>query len=278
MDLRKYSPSPEQIEKAKTVLTYQPFTLSDSVCTGTANQWVYPERFECAEYLDQPRSMCLADKNTMPIDEWEEFNATTVSQRVMYDDWIDSICRFLPDLSDLTMVDVACAEGYFPVSFALKGVREAHGYDMEDNGGAFDLLNTLTGSNAKFHHKAYNSMTHTIDGIDRHDIVVASAIMEHVSDPLYFLNFVSSICKRLLLIFLPTIDTKELTITYNETESRHCGDASFPVCFDSVKLSPTLVYRSLEMCGFKKVVELFHKDSWVPMSFYKGRRVFIALR
>jgi 2-polyprenyl-3-methyl-5-hydroxy-6-metoxy-1,4-benzoquinol methylase len=210
--------------------------------------------------------------------DWENFCDATQKQRNMYEDWINAICGFLPDLSGLTMVDVACNSGYFPASFSLRGAKEAHGYDMTDFSGSFDLLNAVTGSQAVFHHASYDSMGHSINGIGEHDIVIASAIMEHISDPLYFLSFVSSVCRKLLFLFMPVIDTGELAITFNETKSRHAPDAKFPACFDSVKLSAPLIYKSLELCGFKKVVELYHRDSWIPMSFYKSRRVFIALR
>lgn len=278
MDLRKYSITVEQAEKSKALFDYQPFIISDRLQTGTAYQWLYPERCVDPASDYKPVDQLVADKNVMPMADWKDFCSAAQSQRNMYEDWIDGICRFLPDLSGMTMVDVACNNGYFPVSFSLRGVKEAHGYDMTDHSGSFDMLNALTGSRATFHHASYNSMTHTIEQVEAHDIVIASAIMEHISDPLYFMNFVSGICKKLLFLFLPVVDTKELRISFNDTKSVHVADAKFPVCFESVKLSTPLVYRSLELCGFKKVVEIYRRESWIPLSFYRNRRVFIALR
>lgn len=278
MDLRRYSLTAELSEKANGLFDYQPFIISDTVRTGAAYQWMYPERYAIAEYLGKPAKLWVADKAAMTAGDWGNFCDATQKQRNMYEDWINAICGFLPDLSELTMVDVACNNGYFPVSFSLRGAKEAHGYDMNDYSGSFGLLNAVTGSKAVFHHASYDSMRHSISGLGEHDIVIASAIMEHISDPLHFLGFVSGICKKLLFLFLPTVETKDLAITFNETKSRHAPDSKFPICFDSVKLSAPLIYKSLELCGFKKVVELYHRESWVSMSFYKNRRVIIALR
>jgi len=278
MDLRPYSLSEAQINEARRLLGYQPFIVSDTVRSGAAYQWMYPESVAAAQHLGDWTSPWVVDKNRVPATDWDLFCDATARQRAMYEDWIDAACRFLPDLSGLTMADVACNSGYFPVAFSLRGARDAHGFDMINHGGAFDLLNGVTGSRAVFHHVAYDSTSHVVPGMEEYDIVFATAIVEHLSDPLQFLHFISSRCGKLLLLFVPTLETKDLAITFNELKSVHFPDAPFPVCFDSVRLSVPLIYRSLELCGFNRIVEMHRRDTWVPPSFYRNRRVFMALR
>src|SRR5258708_13766558 len=48
MDLRKFNPSAADVDAATRLLAYQPFIISDEVCTGVAYNWLHAENAETA--------------------------------------------------------------------------------------------------------------------------------------------------------------------------------------------------------------------------------------
>jgi len=193
----------------------------------------------------------------------------------MYEDWIEEIVKRYRGGS---ILDTACNNGYFLVRALQKGMSRATGYDRDDYTRSVEVLNRITGVEAQFHHRWYSSWTHTIEGVQPHDVAVASAIMQHLSDPLYFLAFLGKMAREAIFFFTGMAESDAYSIHYGEP-NRFYTDDSFPVCFDNdTGLSRGLLFKSLKLMGFKNIEILSYKDSWLPKEFFGSQRAILASR
>lgn len=267
MDLRKYEPSEEQVAELRGLIGYQPFRLSEDVQTGVGDMWA-----------NRTDLKSLA-RNEASTEDWDRFITANNRMSKMYNDWIDAICERVGDVSEMTAIDVASNAGFFPFRFREKGVKRSIAYDMNQKmGRTYELLNAITGLDVEFCNVRYDQMTHTIPDAQQGDIVVASAIMCHLSDPLYFLNFLGSIARKALLVFSTIDDDKRFRITYNEP-GKFYPENPFPVCFDNMTtVSRPLLEFSLREMGFSEIMELEYQEDWLPMSWYRQYKAILAIR
>ena len=129
--------------------------------------------------------------------------------RTTYDGWLDAIAASYGDLGNARVLDIACAEGYFLHGLKQRGAGRCIGYDMATRPSiSTGLLNRLLGHDVEFRNIAYDMRLHTVPGAEPADIVISSAIMGHLSDPTFFLEFLGSMTKRLLFIYSAFEDTE----------------------------------------------------------------------
>lgn len=267
MDLRRFSLTEDQISIAKKILGYQPFIISDNVQTGIAYAFLYGEG-----------SPMVMEKDNVSEIEWKKFVDANARMRKMYDDWISATCAIAGDLSRLSVIDTACNTGYFLYRFWGKGVRNCVGHDRGDCTAAIRFMNSITGYNIRFVHEPYNPLTHRIEGCPKHDIVVSSAIMCHLSDPLNYISFLASITRKALLLHTRVSDEDGYIISYGKSNRYYKGDP-FPVCFDNnVTVSRDLLFESLHLAGFQLIQEIEYSDEWLPWDWYHWQKTFIALK
>lgn len=273
MDSRPYNLTGKQVKQGTELLGYQPFILSDDVQVGVAYSWLY----ESDGGRNNQNDFCK-DRRTTPPDVWEKFVTSNQQLRNMYNDWIDAVCNEFPDKKSLSVVDVACNTGYFPVMFSLRGFEKCVGYDRENYGPSISYLNNIFGTNAKFMHEQYDSWTHTIRNCNIYDISVASLIMNHISDPLYFLAFLGKITRKALLLFTGMGETEQFLVYYSKPNRFYAND-EFPTCFDNdTGLSRGLLYESLRAIGFQRIIEIEYRDSWLPKSWMSSQKALLALK
>lgn len=267
MDLRPYRPTPEQVDALKGRIGYQPFILADDVEVGVADMWIHKSQLKSVR------------RDDVSAAEWTRFQASNARLRTMYDSWIDSICESTGGVAGKTVLDTASNAGFFPYRFLEKGAARAIGYDMNPKlARVYELLNEVTGKHVEFHNVAYDQMTHTMPGCERADIVISSAIMCHLSDPLYYLNFLGSITREALFLFTTIDGDKRMRITYNEP-GRFYPDYQFPICFDNMTtVSRPLIEFGLRELGFKTVIELEYQSNWMPARWYSQYKALLALR
>jgi hypothetical protein len=257
MDLRDRL-NPSQIDRACSVLDYQPFIITDELQTGAAYSWMY----NTAAARSQPR--LLLDRRRCTSEEWDRFTDANARCRRMYDTFVTEIARRYPGG---TLLDLACNNGYFPVNAELCGMRRGTGVDIglqyEDS---IAFLNEVLGTNAEFRQAAYDSRMHTapIDG--RYTVVVASVILCHLPDPLNFLAFLGTLATDAIFHFGQVIDTDALIVAYLPPQpALGRDDMPFPLRFNSdVRISRGLLYYGLEEMGFKNIHELPWSDDWLP--------------
>lgn len=244
----------DEVNRASVCLNYQPFVLSDDILTGAAYSW---------SYSSDPRtkpSLVFNRKDFSEL-EWNRVADTNHRLRTMYDDLLDEIAvRF----SGGTLLDVACNNGYFPVGAELRGLRGT-GMDMSDYSESFYFLNKHLGVEAKFLNLTYDSEKHELPIKDQFDVVVASAIMCHLPDPLNFLAAIGKIAKRGILFWGQVVDTEQLIISYNQPHSELSRLTNFPHSFnDNTRISRGMFKESMRLMGFNKVIEIEHRNSWLP--------------
>jgi len=267
VDLRPHNPTPEQVGALKGLIGYQPFILNDDVQTGIADIWIHKSDIKSIR------------RSEVSPETWTRFCASNARLRAMYDGWIDAIAAATGPLEGKTVADTASNAGFFLYRFLEKGAARCTGYDMNPKLAAvYPLLNEITGLNVEFVNTTYDQMTHQMPGCAPADIVISSAIMCHISDPLYYLNYLGSITRETLFLFTCIDDDKRLRITYDEPR-RFYPDYDFPICFDNMTtVSRPLIDLGLRELGFRKVIEVPHQPDWMPLQWYNRFKALIALR
>jgi len=203
MDLRSFRLSAADVQEARQYLYYQPFIISDDVQTGIAYDWTHGKGIY--QMLRTEASQA----------EWEEFCYLNGQLRSLYDYWIGEIDRYSGGIAGRTVVDTACAEGYFLYRSKQKGAARCLGYDLADYPTEVtSFLNRITGLHVEFQNTPYDMRTHRIVGASPSDIVISSAIMVHLSDPTYYLEHIASLTKQALFIFSVFDDSDAYRITF----------------------------------------------------------------
>jgi len=261
VDLRPYGLSHSQIERAASVLNYQPFIISDDIQTGVAWSWVSGS--------DPRISPPLVFRRDEWNGKWGAIEDANARLRTMYDDFIAEIVSRYPGGS---LFDIACNNGYFPVKAQLSGMSRCAGMDM---GAAYKhsirLLNKVTGARVKFHHGAYDSVRHEGPIRGQYDVVISSAIMCHLPDPLNFLAYLGRVARHAIFFFGQVVDTDALLVSYLPPHPTLSGVRSFPCSFnDNTRLSMGLMKLSLDSMGFRKLVEFPWRDTWLSREIFVG--------
>lgn len=275
MDLRKFRLSTDQIEQGKACLNYQPFVLDDDICTGVAYSWISTSDGGRSQNVPD----FVLDRRTCDGRLWEHFWDANRRLAAMYDDFVDAIVQHVPGG---TLLDVACNNGYFLVRGMERGMSQCVGYDLADYSGSVAFLNSVVGTQVKFHNAGYDSWKHEIAGCEQYDVVVASNIMQHISDPLYFLNFLGSRAKKALFLFHGIGDTDDYLVYYSKPNRFYpANERPFPTGFDNnVGLSRGLLLEGLKQLGFTNISEIPRRHTWLSNSFLNlgNQRAFLCLR
>lgn len=218
------------------------------------------------------------EKEKASKDEWEKFTDANNLMRKMYDDWVNATCAAVGDIKGLTVTEIGCNTGYFLYRFLEKGAAKCIGYDRYDYSPAIDLLNDITGNKVHFKQKPYNLLTRKLPGINKYDIVISSAVICHLSEPLDYIKFLASITKKALLIHTRISDEDNFIVSYGKANKYHPNDP-FPICFDNdITISKPLFLESLRLTGFKHPKEITYSDKWLPLDWYHWQKTYIALR
>ena len=264
MDLRSLASS-KQVERAKHLamrglFNYQPFQLSDGFYCGAGLSIVQgfradPPTVYCPS-LDPAMSEYAASALAKPADK-DEFLQTNEALAGFYDGVIKQITEHLGGVAGMSVLDVGCNAGYFPISFSRAGSAQSIGYDRVDYTETLALLNEICGTRAKFQIWDYDG---ALKAKEQHDLVLSVAVLVHLSEPLRHLAWLGSAAKKALFVLTPCHGDDDLSIRYH-TVNRYYSN-KFPNCFDVTTLSRKLLYLAFEQMGFSKVVELSTK----PMS------------
>lgn len=272
VDLRRYSPSTLQIKAAAVALNYQPFIISDEIQTGVAYSWLHS-----ADPRNDRFYKFVFRRNRLPRDVWHKAADANARLRAMYDDFVTEIAQRYPGGS---LLDVACNNGYFPVRAEQLGMYGCAGMDRRpQHWAAIKVLNSITGTSVEFANQAYSPETHKAKIGKRYDVVVASAIMCHLPDPLHFLAFLGSIAKEALFFWGQVLDTDEYLIALNEPNRFTFTSRTFPYGFDdNTRISRGLFRKSVELMGFRRIVEIAHRGSWLPAQWYAPHKAWLCMR
>jgi SAM-dependent methyltransferase len=265
MDLRPFHPTGNQAEAAAQLLRYQPFVIDDDRQTGVAYTWMHspdPTRVSSEDFF--------FDRKSVTAEVWDK--ACDANRRLgsMYDAFIARIVDVCPPGG--SYLDIACNTGYFPVRASLAGVQTAAGIDLGDFSSAFQLLNEITGSSAKFAVGGYDSGSHSLTmpanfGPKSYDVVSSSAFLCHVPDPLHFLKSIATLASRAVFLWSGFVESEELLIRYNPPNKFTA--AEFPNGFeDGTSISLGLLFLSMAKLGFVQREELKPAPDWLPEDWH----------
>jgi hypothetical protein len=279
VDLRTLARAQADIQEAKALIVqeqffYQPFRIADDLEVGGGYEFV--NRRPGAGMVYWPTYQHERERFPGPplktIDSvlLSEFRAANDGLRKVYDGFIDQICEHIADLRAKSVADIGCFNGYMPVSFALRGVRQAVGYDQDDRSSSFRFLNRLLGTNARFVQARYDFVDGTIRGSPTHDVVISMSVLQHMTEPLRHLHFLRSITREALFLMTNAWDDDEYLIRFGEPNA--ASRYAYPWCFDnSIYLSEKLLRKALEKAGFSRIVDLkFQLPASVPHAEARG--------
>lgn len=265
MDLRSCVRTQADIQEAKALIVqdhffYQPFRIADDLEVGGGYEFVNRSpgagMVYWPTYEQEQERFAGPPLKTIDPALVSEFRSANDGLRQQYDGFIDQICKHISDIKAKSVADVGCNNGYMPVSFALRGVRDTVGYDQTDHSGGFRFLNRLLGTNARFIHSSYDLVEGTIPGCPAHDVVISMSILQHMTEPFRHLHFLRSITREALFLMTNVWDDDEYLARYGEPNVIF-RDSAFPWCFDnSIYLSEKLLRKALEKAGFTRILDL----------------------
>lgn len=259
MDLRGAGLDSGLVELGAKLLNYQPFILSDDVQTGVG----YTIALGAAADTDIRAAPPLVFRRGDWPDKWDRITDANQRLRTMYEDFLDAIVERYPGGS---LLDVACNNGYFPVGASRRGMKRCVGSDL----GAqyvysIAFLNKVLGTNAGFVHAPYDPLTRTAPDVGTFDVVVASAIMCHLPDPLNFLAYLGSVAKEAIFYWGQVIHTDALVAGYLPRHPDLGGVERFPYGFnDNTRISLGMFRYAGEVMGFRNMMVLPWRDTWLP--------------
>jgi SAM-dependent methyltransferase len=265
MDLRPYAPNETDLAVLMQHCGYQPFIFTDDRQSGEGYYWV------------TGRPIRVMDRARASAREWRQFVEANARMRAMYEGWIAALVETEALKPGASVLDIAANAGYFLYRLLQLGAGEARGFDVVDNSPAYAVLNRLLGVKAEFALDPYDQWTHRTASAKPADLVISSAFMCHLSDPLYHLAFVGGLAKRALFLFSAIDRRRGFRITFDG--AKRWGQAPFPICFDQMThVSRGLVDFGLRELGFARIIELRWRRDWIPWSLYRHGQAIIALR
>lgn len=254
MDLRACNLSAKQVDRAAQVLNYQPFIISDEIQTGVGYSLLHAE--------DPRLASSFVFRREEANGEWQKITEANGRLRQMYDDFVDEIVARYPSGS---LFDVACNNGYFPVRAAGRGMRGCAGSDLgAHHANAINFLNDALGTNASFIHSPYDPASGQMPGAPRFDVVVASAILCHLPNPLNFLACLGSVAKEAIFFWGQMLDTEELLVAHRAPHPNLSAPLPFPFCFnDNTRISRGMFREAARLMGFREVLFLAPRPHWL---------------
>lgn len=283
MDLRRAIRSPRQIESAKHLalrglLNYQPFIFADHLAVGSglsvaAGFTHNPPSVYC------PDAMAMADTNDYAAsalakpEQREEFFDANERMRRYYDSMVDQVVGGVGSLNGLSVLDVGCNSGYFPLAFAKRGAAKVVGLDRVDYSETITLLNSICGTDIAFRTWSYDG---SVAASEQFDLVTSIAVLVHLSDPLHHLAWLGSSARKALFVFTPAHADDDYSIRFH-TVNRYYTDR-FPYCFDVSTISRKLLRLAFEQMGFTKVIEFQMPDNAMPAHWGRDHLGLLGLR
>ncbi len=287
MDLRKFNPSAADVDAATRLLAYQPFIISDEVCTGVAYNWLHAENAETAWQTARE----VYDLKSAGPEKFRVAQEANAMLRKTYDHFISGICKAFPGGSYL---DVSCNTGYFPIAASLLGMKDAAGMDPLDHADAFQLLNRITGAKAEFIRGGYlpappSLAVRTAEGAEpfrrQFDVVSNLEFMCHLADPLHFLHAIARHAKKAVFLWSGFIQSDEYLIRLNPPLGSFPSgfqDYFFSRFSSGTAITTGLLFRSMAMLDFPVIVEFNYPAGGLPpnwheknMAQYQPHRAFL---
>jgi SAM-dependent methyltransferase len=283
LDLRSYIESAKQVEAARRLafrglLTYQPFVFDGNFAVGSGLSIVAGHAHDtpsiyCPGAGQQDADVEFLAREVVAEERRAEFFAANEAMRRFYDDMIDQTTSALGSIEGMSVLDVGCNSGYFPLSLARRGARQAKGIDRVDYSPTIALLNELCGTRVEFGLWSYDG---SLRASEQFDLVISTAVLVHLSDPLQHLAWLGSSARKALLVFTPCHRDDEYSIKFHSV-NRYYRD-KFPYCFDVSTISRKLLRLAMEQMGFTRIVEITAAQKWMPPGWAEVHLGLLGIR
>ena len=261
------------------LLTYQPYIFSDDFAVGSG-----PSLF--AGYTQDAVSIFCPDAGVNDADpvfrarelakenRRNEFFAANAAMRRFYDGMVDQIADALKPIDNLSVLDVGCNTGYFPLAFARRGAPETMGIDRIDYAPSVALLNEICGTSVQFANWNYDG---SLVAAKQFDIVLSIAVLCHLSEPLRHLAWLGSSARKALMVFTACDDVPGHIIKFH-TVNRYYADDKFPHCFDVTSLSRPLLRLAFAKMGFTRIVQITAARNTMPPGWADKHLCLLGIR
>ena len=207
--------------------------------------------------------------------------------RRFYNGMVDQIADAVGPLDNMSVLDVGCNTGYFPLAFARRGARQATGIDQIDYSPTVALLNDICGTSVEFGNWDYDG---SLAALKQYDLVMSVAVLVHLSEPLRHLTWLGSSARKALMVFTPCHDAigsasggetpgaaPDYSIRFHGV-NRYYHEAKFPQCFDITTLSEQLLRLAFEKMGFSRVIEITAARDTMPSGWARRHVGLLGIR
>lgn len=296
MDLTPYNLSDQNIaDFTKCTAGYQAFILNDSTLSMCRSFWppntpefklfyerkqkAYDGTLERSHGHKNDGSHMVINKTESTPFEWNYYYQHNKKMLTMNDNLIELSSRFIADISSSTVLDVGCNDGSLLFSALKYGYKSGIGFDQEDHSKCIEFVQSVTKLDGKFIQTQYDMYTHRFSNHVEADFVICSAVLPHISDPVYFLDSLSKMTNKVLLLSGGISSESGKKIIYGGKPSRYGG--KFPAGFTHAnKITKELLEYSLTECGFSKIYEIEREQTWPDKYWYEeqGNSAIIAIK
>ena len=278
MNISEYNLSIDRIAEFKNITAgYQPFILNDSTISICRSYWP-PNTPEFELFYNRKQktydgtpvdshghknagSHMVLNRSDATESEWKYYMAHNLRMLKMNEDLISLAIKFITDISISTVLDIGCNDGSLLFTALKKGFKSGTGFDQESHSECIGFMKKLTKLNGSFIQNQYDMYKHQFDKTIVSDFVICSAVLPHISDPVYFLDTISKLTNKVLLLTGGISQESGKKIIYGGKPNRYGG--KFPYGFThSNKITVELLNYSLMECGFKEVYEVEHDLTW----------------
>jgi SAM-dependent methyltransferase len=295
MDLRERRLNEETLRQFELYirqrkLIYQPFVFTDDLEVGEGKNFydgVTPQ-MGCIYWPNHP-----ADVADLVVKDRDHFRRCNDGYRLFYEHHLDECVRLLGgDISQHTFAEVGCNTGYSMLGSSLRGAKRSIGYDFTPNQDVVKCFNGVLGTNTEFHFAEWDSLAHRLQyaEMEEVDVVLSTAVMCHVADPLYHLAYLCDRARQAIFIWTPVNQffeplpalshwRSDLALSYGPP-NRHKNSLPWPLGFDfNMRFSVPLLKLCLAEAGFETIHEIScpHKEPrW--RDIWSTFRAFMAFR
>jgi len=179
------------------------------------------------------------------------------------------LMRLPPDLSDNSVLDIGCNEGFFSIAAKRRGASRVLGIDhSQEVARRFALVREIVGHDVEFRHMGVYDLDKESTGT--FDIVLFLSVFQHLRYPMLGLDRVASVTGRLAVMEMYVIE--EGSRMDNAVLARAFGKTG------GVRVIPNrqFLLESLERAGFARVEMLgITNRRHYPMAPAEAQRVIL---
>lgn len=282
MDLRAQKLSPVLLDRVRQFILqrkvyYQPFVFSEDLEVGEGlafRKRLFDHSRKPGVYW--PSGPEALDELLVRPDELAEFRSANADLREVYDYFVDFLASQLgDDLPQTEFGEFGCNTGYFLHRLSLRGAKRCIGYDQTDNTDVFAWFREAIGSRAEFARAEWDGLLHgaRLVRVPQVDVFLSIAVTCHLPDPVQHLAWLCDRSRRAVFLWVPHNYRDDLSLDFGQP-GHFPGHLAFPLSFDNeMRPSRKLVERTLQECGFTRIIEMPRPDGLGKLTNWWGSQL-----